>query len=49
MKGYLESLIVEQMNRSLTLKKLIHYPLEYSELTGLAERCTDISTVKFTS
>jgi len=42
MKDYLESLIVEQINRALALKKKIHYPLDYSELTGLAERCTSI-------
>jgi len=42
MKDYLESLVVEQINRALALKKLIHYPLEYSELSGLAERCTEI-------
>jgi hypothetical protein len=40
MKDYLEALIVEQINRALTLKKLICYPLKYSELAGLAERCT---------
>jgi hypothetical protein len=42
MKDYLESLVVEQINRALALKKLIHYPLAFSELTGLAERCTMI-------
>jgi hypothetical protein len=39
MKDYLEALITEQINRSLTLIKLIVYPLKYSELGGLAERC----------
>lgn len=42
MKKYLESLIVEQINRALTLKELIQYPIQYPELTGLAERCTNI-------
>jgi len=42
MKHYLESLIVEEINRALTLKTLIHYPLKYPELTGLATRSTDI-------
>jgi hypothetical protein len=42
MKEYLESLIVEQINRALTLKELIQYPIQYPELTGLAERCTSI-------
>lgn len=42
MKKYLESLIAEQINRALTLKELIHYPIQYPELTGLAERCTNV-------
>lgn len=42
MKDYLESLIVEQMNRALTLKKLIQFPLKYAVLTGLANRCSNI-------
>src|SRR5437773_4290469 len=40
MKEYLESLIVEQINRGLVLKNLIRYPLKYPELTGLAQRST---------
>ncbi len=42
MKDYFESLIVEQVNRALVLKNLIHYPLKYPELTGLAQRSTSI-------
>src|SRR5205809_1582248 len=39
MKNYLRSLVIEQINRALTLKKLIRFPLPYPELSGLAERC----------
>jgi len=42
MKNYLESLIVEEVNRSLTLKDLIHFHLKYPELNGLATRSIDI-------
>jgi hypothetical protein len=42
MKDYLRSLIFEQTNRALTLKKLIRFPLPYPELSGLAERCRSI-------
>jgi len=42
MKDYLESLIIEQVNRALALKKLIPYPLKYPELSGLVDRCTII-------
>ncbi len=41
-RDYLESLVVEQINRALALKSLIHYPLNYPELTGLASRSTGI-------
>jgi hypothetical protein len=41
-KDYLEAIVVEQINRSLALKNFIRYPLQYSELAGLAERCTRI-------
>jgi hypothetical protein len=40
MRAYLESIILEQINRAEELKKKIHYPLKYPELSGLAERCT---------
>jgi hypothetical protein len=40
MKEYLESLVVEQVNRALALKRLIEYPLKFPELSSLAERCT---------
>ena len=42
MKNYLKSLLIEQKNRALALKNLIPFPLKYSELSGLAERCTTI-------
>lgn len=42
MKEYLESLVVEQVNRALALKRLIQYPLKFPELSGLADRCTVI-------
>ncbi len=42
MKDYLESLIVEQVNRALTLKRMIRLPLQYVELNGLATRCISI-------
>jgi hypothetical protein len=42
MKDYLESLVVEQVNRALALKRLIEYPLKFPELSGLADRCTII-------
>jgi hypothetical protein len=42
MKHYLESLIVEEINRALALKALIPYPLKYPELNGLATRSTSI-------
>lgn len=41
MKEYLKAIILEQINRALCLKNLI-YPLPYQELSGLAERCTNI-------
>jgi len=41
MKDYLKAIVMEQMNRALCLKNLIH-PLRYQELSGLAERCTNI-------
>ena len=52
MKDYLRSLIQEQINRGLCLKELIHRPLEYPVLSGLAERCkliidTNIEQLKF--
>lgn len=52
MKYYLSSLIQEQINRGLCLKELIHRPLEYPVLSGLAERCkliidTNIEQLKF--
>src|SRR2546429_920971 len=42
MKDYLGSLIAEQTNRALVLKSMIKYPLKYTELGGLAGRCTAI-------
>jgi hypothetical protein len=39
MKHYFEAIITEQINRGLYLKKMIPTPLEYSELSGLADRC----------
>ena len=41
MKDYLKAIILEQMNRAFCLKNLIH-PVQYQELSGLAERCTNI-------
>jgi len=41
MKDYLKAIILEQIDRSLCLKNLIH-PVKYQELSGLAERCTNI-------
>jgi len=41
MKDYLKAIILEQINRALCLKNLIH-PVKYQELSGLAERCTNI-------
>lgn len=38
MKGYLEGTIYEQLNRCMSLKKLIPHPLKYSELHALADR-----------
>lgn len=40
MQEYLSSLISEQINRALSLKKLIPHPIVFPELLGLAERCT---------
>ena len=39
MKDHLDSLIVDQINRALSLKKLIPYPMAYTTLSGVAERC----------
>ena len=39
MKEYLRATIMEQINRGLYLKKLIPHPLEYPELSSLADRC----------
>jgi hypothetical protein len=47
MKDYLESLIIEQMNRALALKRLIPYPLRFPELSSLATRCTQILDDQF--
>ena len=41
MKDYLKAIILEQIDRALCLKNLIH-PVRYQELSGLAERCTNI-------
>ena len=41
MKDYLKAIVIEQINRALSLKNLIH-PVQYQELWGLAERCTNI-------
>jgi hypothetical protein len=42
MKRYLKAIITEQVNRGLCLKKLIEYPLKFSNLSGLAQRCENI-------
>ena len=39
MKKYLNAIISEQINRGLSLKKLIPHPLKYPELSSLADRC----------
>ena len=41
MKDYLKAIILEQINRALCLKNLVH-PVQYQELSGLTERCTNI-------
>jgi hypothetical protein len=41
-KDYLQSIVGEQISRAIALKEFIPKPLQYSELTGLAERCTHI-------
>lgn len=41
MKDYLKAIILEQLNRALCMKSLIH-PIRHQELAGLAERCTNI-------
>lgn len=40
MKDYLNAIILEQINRGLSLKKLIPHPLRYPELSPLADRCS---------
>lgn len=42
MKQYLKAMIIEQINRGQSLKKLIKLPLDYVELERLAETCTNI-------
>lgn len=42
MKDYLKAIILEQINRALSLKKIIPHPLDYAELGSLAERCNSI-------
>lgn len=42
MKQYVKALILEQINRGQSLKKLIPHPLEYPELERLAETCSVI-------
>ncbi|MFW6122101.1 MAG: hypothetical protein ACOC80_14565 [Petrotogales bacterium] len=39
MKDYLKSLIAEQINRGMVLKSYIPHPLNYTELSSLADRC----------
>ena len=42
MKHYIRLIILEQINRARSLKKLIPYPRKYAELNGLAERCNTL-------
>lgn len=39
MKTYFEAIIIEQIDRALHLKKMVPSPLQYSELSGLKDRC----------
>lgn len=41
MSNYLKAIVLEQKDRALCLKNMIH-PIRYQELSGLAERCTII-------
>jgi len=42
MKEYLKAVVNEQINRGLSLKKIIPHPLKYAELEPLADRCSRI-------
>ncbi|RLE15098.1 hypothetical protein DRJ04_01130 [Candidatus Aerophobetes bacterium] len=42
MKTYLKAVMTEQIQRGLSLKKLIPHPLKYAELGSLADRCSRI-------